>query len=101
MQRYLNDEPVLACPPSAWYRFRKFARRNKTALVTASVIALAILFAVGSLAGTIGWHLQAERGRQEQGVHEAGLNVREGQSFRKEGKRAEAMAALRRAEGVV
>ena len=30
--RYLNDEPVLACPPSAWYRFRKFARRHKVAV---------------------------------------------------------------------
>ena len=29
VQRYLNDEPVQACPPSAGYRFRKFARRNK------------------------------------------------------------------------
>ena len=29
VQRYLADEPVEACPPSAWYRFRKFARRNK------------------------------------------------------------------------
>src|SRR5260370_15376990 len=29
VQRYLNDEPVQACPPSAWYRFRKFGRRNK------------------------------------------------------------------------
>src|SRR5213078_4298706 len=29
VQRYLADEPVQACPPSAWYRFRKFARRNK------------------------------------------------------------------------
>ena len=28
-QRYLNDEPVQACPPSARYRFRKFARRNR------------------------------------------------------------------------
>src|SRR5213082_4185373 len=28
VQRYLNDEPVEACPPSAWYRFRKFARRK-------------------------------------------------------------------------
>jgi serine/threonine protein kinase len=25
VQRYLADEPVLASPPSAWYRFRKFA----------------------------------------------------------------------------
>jgi serine/threonine protein kinase len=27
VQRYLHDEPVAACPPSAVYRFRKFARR--------------------------------------------------------------------------
>ena len=31
VQRYLKDEPVQACPPSAGYRFRKFARRNKRA----------------------------------------------------------------------
>jgi serine/threonine protein kinase len=29
VQRYLNDEPVQACPPSPGYRLRKFARRNK------------------------------------------------------------------------
>src|SRR5262249_6524335 len=50
VQRYLNDEPVQACPPSAWYRFRKFTRRKKTALVTTAVIALAVLVAVGGLA---------------------------------------------------
>ena len=27
--RYLNNEPVLACPPSAAYRFRKLVRRNR------------------------------------------------------------------------
>jgi eukaryotic-like serine/threonine-protein kinase len=27
-----TDEPVQACPPSAMYRFRKFARRNKAAV---------------------------------------------------------------------
>jgi eukaryotic-like serine/threonine-protein kinase len=32
---YLNDEPVQACPPSATYRFGKFARRNRVALTTA------------------------------------------------------------------
>src|SRR5207248_3778492 len=25
VERYLQDEPVLACPPSSLYRFRKFA----------------------------------------------------------------------------
>ncbi len=42
VQRYLHDEPVAACPPSKSYRFGKFARRNKAALMTASVVALAL-----------------------------------------------------------
>src|SRR5438874_6482574 len=50
VQRYLNDEPVQACPPSAWYGFRKFARRNKVSLATALSVALAVLFAVVGLA---------------------------------------------------
>jgi hypothetical protein len=50
VQRYLNDEPVLACPPSTWYRFRKFARRNRRLLVTVSVLALAALVGLGALA---------------------------------------------------
>jgi serine/threonine protein kinase len=29
VQRYLADVAIEACPPSAWYRFRKFTRRNK------------------------------------------------------------------------
>src|SRR5947207_8641693 len=51
VQRYLADEPVQACPPSVGYRLRKFARRNKAALVMASVVTLAALLVVGSL----GW----------------------------------------------
>src|SRR5262249_7815856 len=52
VQRYLHDEPVQACPPSAWYRFRKLARRNKAALGTALVLTLAGL---ALLAGVL-WH---------------------------------------------
>jgi serine/threonine protein kinase len=29
VQRYLADEPVLACPPSAGYRLRKYARKQR------------------------------------------------------------------------
>src|SRR3989440_1351482 len=43
VQRYLRDEPVQACPPSALYRFRKFARRNKAALLTAGLVTLALV----------------------------------------------------------
>jgi WD40 repeat protein/serine/threonine protein kinase len=48
VQRYLHDEPVQACPPSAGYRFRKFARRNKRVVVMACfgcVAALALAVA--------------------------------------------------------
>jgi WD40 repeat protein/serine/threonine protein kinase len=45
VQRYLKQEPVEACPPSAWYRFRKFALRNKRALSTASLAVGAVLLA--------------------------------------------------------
>ena len=31
LRRYLADEPVLACPPSAGYRLKKFLRRNQGA----------------------------------------------------------------------
>ena len=43
VQRYLDDEPVQACPPSATYRFRKFARRNKAALLTVVAVMAALI----------------------------------------------------------
>ncbi len=44
--RYLNDEAITARPPSALYRFRKLARRNKAALATAAVVAAALLLGI-------------------------------------------------------
>ncbi|HEV3005606.1 MAG TPA: serine/threonine-protein kinase, partial [Pirellulales bacterium] len=43
IQRYLADEPVLAGAPSAAYRFRKFARRNRVALSTAALVLAALV----------------------------------------------------------
>jgi serine/threonine protein kinase/tetratricopeptide (TPR) repeat protein len=45
VQRYLHDEPVQACPPSAGYRLRKFARRHKPGLVAAGFVLTALLAA--------------------------------------------------------
>jgi WD40 repeat protein/serine/threonine protein kinase len=50
VERYLRDEPVEACPPSAWYRFRKFARRRKAMLVAVSGVVLLMLVMAGVLA---------------------------------------------------
>src|SRR5262249_27599416 len=43
VERYLKDEPVEARPPSAWYRLRKAARRNRTALTVAAAVAAALV----------------------------------------------------------
>jgi serine/threonine protein kinase len=61
IQRYLNEEAVEACPPSAAYRFRKFARRNKRPVLAASLILLALI--VGMFGTTIGL-IRAEKARQ-------------------------------------
>jgi len=47
--RYLSDEPVIARPPTASYRFRKFARRHRGPLM-AGVAMFALL--VGGIVGT-------------------------------------------------
>jgi serine/threonine protein kinase len=43
VRRYLHDEPIRACSPSAAYRFRKFAWRHKVALTTAALVTGALL----------------------------------------------------------
>jgi WD40 repeat protein/serine/threonine protein kinase len=47
LQRYLHDEPVEACPPSAGYRLRKFARKNRVMLSTAAAFVALLVVAAG------------------------------------------------------
>src|SRR5262245_40600737 len=47
VERYLHDEPVQACPPSAAYRLKKFVRRNKVAVLAASAIVAALAVTSG------------------------------------------------------
>jgi serine/threonine protein kinase/tetratricopeptide (TPR) repeat protein len=60
VERYLRDEPVLACPPSAGYRLRKFARRNRAALGVAGLVLLCIAL----VGGVGGWVLRDRAARQ-------------------------------------
>jgi serine/threonine protein kinase len=41
--RYLGHEPILARPPSAVYRMKKFGQRNRAAVVAAGVMASSLL----------------------------------------------------------
>jgi WD40 repeat protein/serine/threonine protein kinase len=65
VQRYLADEPVLACPPSAWYRFGKLARRHRRALIPVAAVALAAVVGVAALALSTGLVWQANRNLKE------------------------------------
>jgi len=49
VQRYLDDEPVVAGPPTAAYRVRKFIRRHRGKVVAASAFLLLLVAAVAGL----------------------------------------------------
>jgi eukaryotic-like serine/threonine-protein kinase len=84
IQRYLDDAPVEACPPSKVYRLRKFARRNKTAVVASTAVALALI--VGAAIATD----QAIRATEAGGLAEKRLTVADKQ--RRLAKRQEQLA---------
>lgn len=47
LNRFLNEQPIKARPPSQWYQLKKFARRNKAVIVTVSLIAAAMIVGSG------------------------------------------------------
>ncbi len=49
VQRFLDGDPVQACPPSTWYRLQKLARRHKTFLATVLIVGVVLLAAVALL----------------------------------------------------
>ena len=69
LRRYLDDEPVQACPPSAGYRLRKLIRRNKVAISTVLLVAAALV--VGTVVST--W--QAIRARDAERLAENRLGA--------------------------
>jgi Tfp pilus assembly protein PilF len=52
VQRYLHDEPVLAGPPGARYRLRKFVHRNKGPVLAAALLLLTLV--LGIIGTTVG-----------------------------------------------
>jgi len=57
LDRHLGNEPVLARPPSAGYRFQKLVRRHRTASVAVACVSLVVV--VGVIVST--WALIRER----------------------------------------
>jgi serine/threonine protein kinase/Flp pilus assembly protein TadD len=108
VQRYLADEPVQACPPSSWYRLRKFARRNRLGLAAAASMLLFIV----SLGAVVGWAVRDRDAREreaanEQKAREAALesevnrNLDEGEALIEQERWAEAVAAGQRTKDLL
>lgn len=62
VERYLNGDPVDAAPPSYTYRIRKFVRRNKAAVITSTLVLLALI--IGFIGTAIGL-VQANNARND------------------------------------
>jgi serine/threonine protein kinase/WD40 repeat protein len=67
VRRYLDDEPVQACPPSLGYRLRKFVRRHKGPVLAVALVVLALV--VGIIGTT--WGMLRATDARAGAVHEA------------------------------
>jgi hypothetical protein len=97
LRRYLDDEPVQACPPSAWYRLGKFARRNKVPLIMTAVLLVAATLAAGSF----GWTVRDRAARRAILEKQAVLAMEDAQAHLDRGAWPEALSSVRRAQGIL
>ena len=95
IQRYLSDQPVEACPPSATYRFRKFARRNRVGLT------MAVLVSASLVLGTVVSTWQAIRATRAERLAEAARTAEAEQRTEAEKQREQAEANFQRARKTV
>jgi len=102
VQRYLQDEPVEACPPSRRYRLGKFLRKHRTGVLTAAaLLALALVLGAG-----IGWVAldqaarRVETDRQRAATEQAvNADLTEAEFWWQQKQWAKAIPALERATG--
>jgi serine/threonine-protein kinase len=96
VQRYLHDEPVQAFPPSAWYRWRKFARRNKGRLAVAGFV---LLFLVSLVCG-VGWVVGDRAARRAESARSVDDALRQADDALRRGDWQGARTATQRARAL-
>lgn len=60
VRRFLNHEPIVVRPPSAWYQFEKFARRNPALLAAGGTLAIALITGLIVVSGLLARTMTAE-----------------------------------------
>ena len=64
VRRFLDNEPVVARPPSRWYRLQKLVRRNKVTFTAGLAVVLTLVCGLGIST----WSLNNERKARQQAV---------------------------------
>jgi serine/threonine protein kinase/WD40 repeat protein len=92
LKRHLNNETVVARPPSTAYRFQKSFRRNKVAFVAGTAIAVALL--LGIIAST--WQsVRATRAKHEAlAAKEQAITAQASESVQRQKAEANAQQAI-------
>jgi WD40 repeat protein/serine/threonine protein kinase len=70
VQRYLDNEPVQARPPSFRYRFGKLARKHRAAVLAGSAVFASLIFGIVATSSIAKWAL-SERARADKAAAEA------------------------------
>ncbi len=69
IRRYLESRPLTARPDTATYRIKKFVRRNRVAVIAASLVAASLIAGIVGTTRAL-WIADAQRQRAEQHLEE-------------------------------
>src|SRR5262249_6859507 len=70
LERFLANQPILARPPSAWYRLRKFAARHRTLVGGVAATFLALVLGIAGTSAAL-WRARQENHKATQARAEA------------------------------
>src|SRR5262249_21314843 len=93
LRRFLEDKPVCARRPSRMERARKWARRHRPWVWSAT---LALLASLTVLAGCIGWIVRDRSARQAKAVAELEASLNDVHEFQRSGQPERAESAAKR-----
>ena len=102
VERHMQDEPVVARPPSRIYRFRKLVRRNKLVFTAAAVVSGVLVLGVivstwQAVRATRARHEAVEARNHEQGLREAAQQAQANEAQMRERAEKQELEARHRA----
>jgi WD40 repeat protein/serine/threonine protein kinase len=81
IRRYLDDQPIVARPPSTFYQIRKFSRRHR-AVVASMVALMTVLIAATVVSSTLAVRESRERRRADRNTEELSRRLYAAEVFR-------------------